>query len=86
MNGGCAVILMPDGMVGRRYDMAAAMQHPQHNPPALIRGIYTTIRTAREAGLDRHSQERRAVEAVRIIRPDIAEMDAMNMVWRVRPD
>ncbi|WP_145980878.1 hypothetical protein [Magnetospirillum sp. ME-1] len=66
--------------------MVAAMQQPQHNPPALVRVIYTTIRTAREAGLDRHGQEQQAVEAVRIVRPDIAERDAMNMVWRVRPD
>ncbi len=65
---------------------APAMQNPQHNPPALVRVIYTTIRNAREAGLDRHGQEQRAVEALRIVRPDIAERDAMNMVWRVRPD
>jgi len=57
-----------------------------HNPPALVRVIFTTIRTAREAGVDRLGQEQQAAAAVRTVRPDIDPRDAMAMVYRVRPD
>jgi hypothetical protein len=62
------------------------MQQVHHNPPALVRVIYTTIRVAREAGLDRLGQEQQAVDAVMTVRPDMPRKDAMNLVWRVRPD
>jgi transposase len=55
------------------------MQRLQHNPPALVRVIYTTIRVAREAGLDRLGQERQAMEAVMTVRPDMTRKDAMNI-------
>ena len=60
-----------------------AIQQLQHNPPALVRVVYTTIRVAREAGLDRLGQEQQAVEAVMTVRPDMPRKDAMNLVWRV---
>lgn len=62
------------------------MQQLQHNPPALVRVIYTTIRAAREAGVDRLGQEQQAAAAIMNVRPDIDRRDAMAMVYRVRPD
>ena len=62
------------------------MQQVPHNPPALVRVIYTTIRDCRDAGLDRLGQEQQAAAAIRTVRPDIDQRDALAMVYRVRPD
>jgi hypothetical protein len=60
-----------------------AVQSIESTDPTLVRIINRTIGEARDAGCDHGGQTRKAVLAVRQVRPDIAAQDVVTLVHRI---